>query len=55
VDQQRCPPIIRGLGAIFVSLGARIVGYALEHYRMEKIRKNYYYPASIYERLESGA
>lgn len=51
IDEERCPPIIKNVGAVFVLFGARIVAYALEHFRMGESGKNYHYPDSIYTKL----
>jgi hypothetical protein len=45
-----CPPIIRDVGAIFVSYSSKIIAYALEHYEMKE-KGNYCYNEAVYERL----
>jgi hypothetical protein len=51
LDYDRCPPIIRDIGAIFVSFRAKIIAYALEHYEMGDNGKNYYYKDETYRNL----
>ena len=36
LDEQRCPAMLRNVGALFVPFSARIIHYALENYRMQK-------------------
>jgi hypothetical protein len=45
-----CPPLIREVGAIFVPFSAKIVGYALDHYKMHE-RGAYHYPDEVYRSL----
>ena len=46
-----CPPVIRDIGAVFVSYSPHIIAYALEHARMGEPGKNYYYPDTVYARV----
>jgi hypothetical protein len=46
-----CPPIVRDIGAIFVSFSPKIVAYAIKNYSMHKDNKNYNYKKSVYEDL----
>lgn len=46
----RCPPIIRNIGAIFVPFSPKIVAYALENYEMEK-SDDYHYKDWVYKKL----
>lgn len=46
-----CPPVIRDVGAIFVSFSPRIIAYALEHFGM-KDGGHYLYPDSVYAKLD---
>jgi hypothetical protein len=45
-----CPPVIRDIGAIFVSFSPYIIKYALENYKMHE-KGNYYYPDEVYRKL----
>ena len=36
LDENRCPPIIRDVGAIFVPFSPRIIAYALQNWVMRK-------------------
>ncbi len=46
----RCPPIIRDIGAIFVPFSPQIIKHALENYSMGQ-GGSYYYPESVYRKL----
>ena len=46
-----CPPIIHGIGAIFVPFSAHIIAYAIENYEMPGDNKNYHYKDKIYTDL----
>ncbi len=48
--EQTCPPVIRDVGAIFVSFSPYIIKYALENYEMHD-SSNYYYRDSVYKSL----
>ena len=48
---ETCPPIIRDVGAVFVSYSPKIIAYALEHFRMGENGKNYFYPDKIYAQV----
>lgn len=50
---ETCPPIIRGIGAVFVAYSPRIIAYALKNFRMGEQGKNYRYPDTIYARVVS--
>lgn len=50
MEDATCPPIIRGIGAIFVSFSPKIVAYALETWRMEATG-NWYYKDEVFQRL----
>lgn len=46
----RCPPIIRDIGAVFVPYSPKIVAYALEDYKMNK-NDDYHYQDWVYKKL----
>lgn len=46
-----CPPIIRDIGAMFVPFSPKIVGYAIENYKMHDDKCNYNYKDQLYKRL----
>jgi hypothetical protein len=48
--EETCPPIIRDIGAIFVSYSPKIIAYSLEHFKMHQ-DNNYLYPSEIYSKL----
>ncbi|HTS17218.1 MAG TPA: TIR domain-containing protein [Verrucomicrobiae bacterium] len=48
--QRACPPVIYGIGAIFVPFSPQIVAYALEHYTMHD-GGNYHYKDEVYRHL----
>ena len=48
---ETCPPIVRDIGALFVPFRPKIIGYALEHYRMHDDDKNYSYKDEVYRQL----
>lgn len=45
-----CPPVIRDIGAIFVSFSPYIIQYALKNYEMKE-KGNYFYKDEVYRRL----
>lgn len=45
-----CPPILRGIGAIFTPFSPKIIKYALDNYSMKQ-SDNYNYPAQVYANL----
>jgi len=49
-NEDKCPPIIRNVGAIFVPYSPKIIQYALENYKMND-SKNYHYPEKVYTQL----
>ena len=49
--RETCPPIIRGIGAIFVPFSPSIVAYAIGNYKMHDDNYNYHYKYSVYKRL----
>jgi MTH538 TIR-like domain (DUF1863) len=51
LDVDRCPPIIRDIGAVFVSFKAKIIAHALEKYEMGDTGENYYYKDETYRSL----
>ena len=51
VNTETCPPIIRDIGALFVSYSPKIVAHALEHFTMGEEGKNYHYPDTVYAKL----
>lgn len=50
VVDRTCPPIIRNIGALFIPFSPKIVGYALEHYKMGP-NDDYHYKDEIYKQL----
>lgn len=48
--EKTCPPMIRDIGAIFVPFSPKIIGYALENYKMHE-NDWYYYKDEIYQKL----
>lgn len=48
--KETCPPIIQDIGAIFVPFSPKIVGYALENFKMHD-KGNWYYPDEFYKNL----
>lgn len=50
VDSVRCPPIVRGIGAIFLPFSPHVIAYALEHFRMHGAG-DWYYKDDIYRKL----
>lgn len=57
-DSDRCPPIIKGNLAVYVSFNASILQYALEHwpgsfakFKGENKTGPYYYPDDVYKSL----
>ena len=48
--QETCPPIIRDVGAVFVPFSPKIVGYALENYKMQG-KGNWHYKDDVYKQL----
>jgi hypothetical protein len=51
VNVNKCPPIIRDIGAIFVPFLPKIIAYALKNYSMHNDSDNYYYKESVYKEL----
>lgn len=50
IVEATCPPIIRNIGAIFVSFSPKIVAYALENYQMHD-RGDWHYVDEVYKQL----
>ena len=50
LDPERCPKIIREIGAVFVPFRARIIAYALQNYTMGEAG-SFYYTDSVYRSL----
>lgn len=48
--EKTCSPIIRDIGAVFVPFSPKIIGYALENYKMHESGA-YYYKDEIYQQL----
>lgn len=51
INDDKCPAILKNIGAIFVPYKPKIIGYALENYKMHDDNKNYYYQDSVYKNL----
>ena len=51
MNSETCPPIIRDIGAVFVSYSPKIIAYALEHFKMGEHGKNFHYPDAVYAKL----
>jgi hypothetical protein len=49
-DRERCPPIIRDIGAIFVPFSARLLARAIQGWRMKE-RRNWHYNPEVYTAL----
>ena len=50
IVERTCPPVIRDIGAIFVSFSPYIIKYAIENYKMHN-SGNYHYNESVYKKL----
>lgn len=50
MNEKTCPPVIRGIGAIFVPFSPKIIKYALENYQIHD-SGNYYYKDEVYKKL----
>jgi len=50
IVERTCPPVIRDIGAIFVSFSPYIIKYAIENYKMHN-SGNYHYNESVYRKL----
>jgi hypothetical protein len=50
LHSERCPKIIRDIGAMFVPFRARIIAHALQNYIMGE-NGWFYYPDSVYRSL----
>ena len=48
--QATCPPVIRGVGAIFVPFSPKIIAHALTNYQMHE-GGNYHYKDEVYRKL----
>lgn len=55
MDEGRCPPILKGKGAMHVAFGAKIIKFALDNYAQNpteyKSQTNWYYEDQIYKNL----
>ncbi len=51
IQKDKCPLIIRDIGAIFVPYSPAIVGYAIENYEMHDDNDNYHYKDQVYKNL----
>lgn len=51
IDKDKCPPIIRDIGAIFVPFSPKIIAYALNNYSMPNDNDNYHYKDNVYKEL----
>lgn len=55
IDDELCPPILKGKGAMHVAFGARIIKYALDNYATNpteyKSNTDWYYDAKTYKSL----
>jgi hypothetical protein len=49
-DDERCPPILRGCGAVFVPFSPRIVAHAIETHEFKE-RGDWDYTDAVYRRL----
>jgi len=50
MNPDTCPPIMKGIGAIFVPYSPQIIAYALENYKMHD-SDDYYYKDEVYTKL----
>ena len=51
IVEDKTPPIMKGIGAIFVPFNAKIIAYAIENYKMGEKGKNYQYLPETYKTL----
>jgi hypothetical protein len=51
INEDKCPAVLNGIGAIFIPFSAKIIKYALESYKMHDDGKNYQYQDSVYKDL----
>jgi len=51
INDDKCPAVLKSIGAIFVPFSAKIIRYALENYKMHADGKNYHYQDSVYKDL----
>lgn len=55
MDDERCPPILKGRGAMHVAYGARILKFTLDNFAENpaeyKSQNNWYYKNEIYKQL----
>jgi MTH538 TIR-like domain (DUF1863) len=51
INNDKCPVVLKNIGAIFVPFKPKIIQYALENYKMKTDGKNYHYPDSVYKNL----
>ena len=55
IDEQRCPPILKGKSTLHVSFKAKIIKYSLDNfcgnYQHYKNQKDLRYPESVYSNL----
>lgn len=49
--EDKTPPVMKNIGAVFVSFNARIVAYAIENYKMSGEKNNLVYKPEIYKQL----
>jgi hypothetical protein len=52
VNADTCPPIIRDIGAIFISFSQKSISYAIKNYSMHDDNKNYAINEAIYKQFE---
>jgi hypothetical protein len=50
MNPDTCPPIMKGIGAIFVPYSPQIIAYALENYEMQT-SGDYHYRDEVYKKL----
>jgi hypothetical protein len=50
IVEQRCPSVLKNVGAIFVPFSPRIVAYALEHYKGNR-DQDWHYKDETYKQL----
>lgn len=51
MDKEKCPPIIRDIGAIFVPYKPKIIDYAIRNYQMHDDNDYYHYKDHVYQKL----
>ena len=48
--EERCPTVLKNIGALFIPFSPKIVAYALEHYKANR-NQNWHYKSDVYRQL----